>query len=300
MSSYKTWDSSFIIHPFEVPSCPKSLCYIEIPRAGCTNIKTNLFLYSELYNSKSFLPADMDPIDLKRLRTTGLNNPVSDSPGHHEIHSTLKFRTIDGLGEYESFKNSNDFWKFTVVRDPIARFLSMTLQFLEHHPAGDELRESYYEYKFHNWRKDAFKDSSMINDFILKFFEGKKGDEFSNYLDHHIHPLHRFIGKDVSLFNHIGQIENLWPTVYAIRKITGKKDFMLSGLSGGILPNNRYNTQENKIKKVDIFDYILSKESIDTLLHFGYGLDYEMLSDITKYDPYWWNKNPKDRSSFIK
>jgi hypothetical protein len=276
------------------------LCYIEIPRAGCTNIKTNLFLYSHLYDPSAKIPHDIGKKDLERLRNQGLLNPISKTPGHHEIHSTLKFKTLDNFEEYEQWKTDATWWKFTVVREPIARFLSMTLQFLEHHPAGDDIRDSYYEYKLHSWRKDPEKDSNIINDFILRFFEGNKGDEYSNYLDHHIHPLHRFIGTDISYYDHIGQLENLWPTVHRIREITGKKDFMLSGLSGGMLPNNRYNTQKNEIKKVDIFDYILSEEAIEILLQFGYGVDYEILNSVTEYDYSWWYKNPKDRPDFMK
>jgi hypothetical protein len=94
-----------IIHILNEPLLQEvKLLYVEIPRAGCTTIKYELFWkrkYGELDSS-------------------------------HELQSILKRQMHDVLGyiHTETLEPYKDYFKFTVVRDPYTRFISGFYGFL--------------------------------------------------------------------------------------------------------------------------------------------------------------------------
>lgn len=127
--------------------------YVEVPRSGCTSIIT------------AFNPELVHYTDLA-VHGAAIKTFAPDLP-------TLQFWLA---------KSWRSYWKFTVVREPIARF-----------------RSYYYGYR----ERDGLPDD--INDFARDL----PAYVASNKWPQHFVPQTWLIGEDLSLFDYVGRLERM-------------------------------------------------------------------------------------------
>jgi len=251
----------------------QKLEYVELPVCGCTNIKSSLLVYHKKFKSDSRVWVyGLSDIDAKYLSEIGYVYH-DDSAG-----------TVHDFCGYPSVRWGNkSLWRFTVVRDPISRFLS-------------QVKIPQYKEK----SRDLNIASRAVNDFVQNDLftalfgaknKARKWAEHVHTIPHH-KRLRRNHFKD---FDFVGQLEDLWPTVYALRDVTGLPSLMLLGLRDTIYPHR---------SKFDKKNVVFSEKSIDILLHeFGLAQDYEMINDLSlpiTYDYQEWMKKPSERAAYLQ
>ena len=253
----------------------QKLEYVELPVCGCTNIKSSLVVYHEKYKSnKHVWLYGISDVDAKYLSEAGYVQQKKNAASQ-SIHEFCGYPPV-------RWGNKN-LWRFTVVRDPISRFLS-------------QIRIPQYKEKL----RDLSVASEAINDFVQNdLFTALFGakNKTRKWAEHvHTIPHHKRLRRNhFREFDFVGQLEDLWPTVYALRDVTGLSSLMLLGLKDNVYPHR------SKFNKRNV---VFSEKSIDILLHeFGLAQDYKMINDLSlpiTYDYQEWMKEPSERAAYLQ
>lgn len=147
-----TWAGQVPCHPVEVAG----LVYVEVPKAGCTSVKWAL-------------------------------SPFKGGPPKEDadVHRWFGYTHARHLGELYEWLETRwaDLFRFTIVRDPIARFCSF-----------------YYGLRVHEQPR-TYGD---INRYILSEFDH---DEWRS--DIHVVPQTLIIGRELDRFDFVGRTEDM-------------------------------------------------------------------------------------------
>lgn len=191
----------------------------------------------------------------------------------YELSQEKKFdRNKEGIHLHEFFtREKKDIslakFKFTVLRDPVKRFLSGYSNRVTHHK---ELSYEYLEKHHHPSAKKLLEKNPILNPGLGQFLEFF-GDYYQTpSIHHHLRPVTEIIEGNLDIFDKIYTIENIKSLEEDISKIS-KKDFVLPrSQTGG--------------KKFSVKD--LNSSQIDFLIDFYKG-DYKMMNDFYSIDDVW-------------
>jgi len=149
------------------------IAYMAVPKAACTSVKAGL--------------AQCDPevsLDLEAAK--------ADATLAHSLYPTKRFRP-HRWKEYEAF------WRFTVVRDPLKRLMSVYTDIVD---GRQELRNSR-KLK----RQDAVLPMDPDPDFFFQHLAEYR--EAASSVKHHVLPVWLFIGPRPHLYDRIYKIEEI-------------------------------------------------------------------------------------------
>lgn len=196
------------------------ILYVEIPKAGCTSIKTELF-----FKPKYGLPkADVS------------------------VHTHLGYKKVFNLAKYK------DYFKFTVTRDPYARFLSFFNDKILNGTEGGRSLTICKKY----CKIVEFNDIQNPNDLLLLL------NKRILFCDSHICPQYYLLPRNLHDLDFIGQIENMDEVNKVLSSNLGKKI---------VIPHFHKSNYEKTFSvdvDKDLFNYIYRK-------------DYEIFKD--RYKP---------------
>lgn len=209
------------------------IAFFNIPKVATTSIK-NVFYRIE--NGHPFDPANHD--------------------GRH-IHQVLGSGA--GVSE-EAFEQYRDYWKFTVVRDPVKRILSCYANRIAHH--NDLGRNFKVSLKL---RLRGLPPRPSLERFIMDLERYRK---YSRNIEHHSDSVATFIGADPARLDAVYPIERLADLADELGRRTGHDVAMPHEESGG-----------PKIKVSD-----LSERSYRKLIEFTKH-EYELLKDFYPEPP---------------
>ncbi len=173
MSTYynaSPWNGQIPTHVYH----RAKIVYVEVPKAGCTSIKSML-------------------APLRGDEYTG-----------EDIHEWTGYVYARGLKTLYAYLDNRwpDFFKFTVVREPIDRFQS-------------------FFYGLNVGEKIAYNGSTDINEFVMSKLE------FNPWMsDIHAVPQHWLTGDRLGHYTHLGTLETIEKTVDAIIEWTGTEVHM--------------------------------------------------------------------------
>ena len=151
------------------------ILYVEIPKAGCTSLKTELFFKPKY----------------------GLPKP------HENIHRRLGYKKILNLSRYKNY------FKFTVTRDPYARFLALF---------NAKLIINKVKYTGNPIQKILDSNNIQNPNDLLTFINKKVF-----MLNAHICPQYFLLPKNLHTLDFIGQIENMDEVNKVLSANLGKK-----------------------------------------------------------------------------
>jgi tetratricopeptide (TPR) repeat protein len=161
----------------------------------------------------------------------------------------------------ENLQNLDNYFKFTVIRDPIKRLLSCYKNRILHHKSlwlksvRDKLENA------------GFKPEPDINYFVENL---ENYFQLSDAITHHASPQSQYIGKDLNIYDLICPIENL----ENLRQIISQK----ANLE---IEFPQLQTEGPKITLKD-----LTEKSLEKLIDF-YAEDYQLLQDFYAVDAIW-------------
>lgn len=161
------------------------LAYSAVPKAGCTSVKAML--------------AELDP--------NAVIPPPEDINGDtwHKTYRTRRWRG-DVFSQYEGS------YRFTVVRDPIKRLMSVyTNRVIDR----KELHNSRKLQKRKSMPMDPDPDTFFAN--LMTYAE------LSSVIKHHILPTWMFTGTDLSLYDKVYRTEQIGELAEDLSEISGKK-----------------------------------------------------------------------------
>lgn len=172
----------------------KQLLYVEVPKAGITTIKYELFL-------KPLLGDDM-PLVI-----------------YEQLHEILRFRQTRTLEPFQ------DYFKFTVVRDPYKRFLSafywgIHRKYRSYPPLGKSLG-------IDDWPDDIVNDPNKFLHHVNK--------EILNR-DRHTCLQTLLLPKDLKELDYIGRLEDMADVERALSKVLNRK-IQFANLNTGEVKN---------------------------------------------------------------
>jgi len=196
------------------------LAYFPIPKSACTSVSQMLY---QVINETSFIDDSGDD--------TLLNIHEYFDAGFSELL----------LDKY------TDYFKFTVVRDPIERFVSGYRNRIIYHGDLDDVLASM-----------ELSNRPNINEFAMDL-EG----HISRCLlvEHHFQPIHFRLGNDLNILDKVFPIEEINKVPIVISKATGRNIVLPHTQTGG--------------PKYTIHD--LSRDTLEKLIEF-YQNDYELLA----------------------
>ena len=204
------------------------IAFFNIPKVATTSIKG---VFYRIENDRPFDPANHD--------------------GRH-IHQVLGSGA--GVSE-EAFEQYRDYWKFTVVRDPIKRILSCYANRIAHH--NDLGRNFKVAMKL---RLRGLPARPSLERFIIDLDRYRR---YSRNIEHHTDSVTTFIGSDLARLDAVYPIERLGDLTEELSRRTGHDIKMPHEESGG-----------PKIKVGD-----LSERSYAKLVEFT-APEYELLGDF--------------------
>lgn len=195
------------------------IAYFNIPKCGCTSVGNLLFLAER--------PDEPRPKDI-----------------HRHFRAAQHADTIDHL---------QDYYKFTVVRDPVKRFVSCFRNRILHHGDLKPLVDTNIIHRVPG-----------INEFALRleFFADQ-----SLVMEHHVTPQSRFLNNDLSFLDRVYPIEEIAQVAKDVSKMVGRDLDMPHEQTGG--------------PSVGLAD--LSEEAFDHILKY-YEDDYVLLRDYYSVD----------------
>ena len=205
----------------------KKISYISVPKVACTSIKSYFFEYENGF-------------PFKTLR-------INDK--QWGVHNAYAGVTFEGLPH----KRIADHRYFTLVREPIARFLSCYSNRVDHHK---ELSEKFIKPRF---TKTGLKADPNIHEFIERLEDYRTT---SRPVAWHSRPLTGSLGTDVKRFERIYKFEELHEFINDMNKMLGHNGSLPHLQSGG--------------KKVD--RSVLSASEIQKIEE-HFASDYEYFSD---------------------
>ena len=200
------------------------IAYFPIPKCACTSVSQLLY---QVINDRVYVNDD-------NSKFTGIHEYF------HDMSSEI------------SLEKYTDYFKFTVVRDPIERFVSGYRNRIMHHGDVDILLQSMDKTE----RPKINQFAMNLEEYILR----------SLAVENHFQPAHYRLGKDLSKFDKVFPIEELKKIPNLVSEMTGR-DISLPHAQAG----------EHKFTIHD-----LSKESLEFLIQF-YQDDYKLLADY--YSP---------------
>ncbi|MGK7919729.1 MAG: tetratricopeptide repeat protein [Trichodesmium sp.] len=203
------------------------LVYLPIPKCASTTLK--YIFYSLKFNQK-------------------YSQPIED------IHQ-LWYSYTDVL---ESLQNLDNYFKFTVIRDPIKRLLSCYKNRVLHHKS---LWLKSVRGKLENADLKLEPDINYFVENLENYFQ------ISDAMIHHASPQNKYIGKDLNTYDLICPIENL----ENLRQIISQKAKVE-------IEFPRLQTGGPKITLQD-----LTEKSLTKLIEF-YAEDYQLLQDFYSVD----------------
>ncbi len=159
------------------------LAYFAVPKAACTSVKTVLF-----------------EIDNHKWADRKENHSI------HEIYPTLQFVHVNK-------HNIAGFQKFTVIRDPIERFLSA---YRNRVIEKNEIANSRVAEKIRGL-------GLPLQPSLSTFISNLKDYRIARGIDHHVSPITAFLGREPEYFTDIYDISRTSDLFEKISKITGRK-----------------------------------------------------------------------------
>ncbi|NEQ37510.1 MAG: tetratricopeptide repeat protein [Okeania sp. SIO3I5] len=161
----------------------------------------------------------------------------------------------------DNFKNLDNYFKFTVIRDPIKRLLSCYKNRVLYHK---NLWLKSIRGKLENAGLKPEPDINYFVENLENYFQ------ISDAMIHHALPQNKYIGKDLNIYDLICPIENL----ENLRQIISQK-------ANIEIEFPRFQTEGPRITIQD-----LTEKSLRKLIEF-YAEDYQLLQDFYSVDAIW-------------
>ena len=211
---------------------PLRIAYMAVPKAACTSVKAAL--------------AAVDP-NVPR----GAELLAADPLEVHKIYPTMRFRR-------HRWVTYQGWFRFTVVRDPLARLLSV---YSDRIVARSELHNAR---KFRRGRAPLPQDPDP--DFFFQNLDGYIG--WSSVIKHHVLPQAIFTGPELNRFSRIYRTSDLAALAGDLSEVAG---------TGGVIP--QMNASHHRLS----FDAL--KPATQIALRRRLEPEYEHLADY--FDPPW-------------
>lgn len=223
----------------------KNFTYIEVPKAGCTTIKHQMSMYFK------------------------------------EKLSTPPVRPTSELTKYMGYSrgplpSNHDSLVFTVVRDPVARFIS-----------GLTMHAKNCHSLLPSAVTDAYKDSGGNANWFIPFIQ--TGDLQAIVQETHMTPIEFCIGHYLQDLAYVCSIENI---VLLQQKLN---------LECGTQINFQHENRSSIVQQPTF-----THSQLNTLLrHYGLQSSYDLIarlsnnhSDVINYDPSYWTTAVKERGGY--
>ena len=163
----------------------QKISYYDAPKCACTSIKMMLFSIENGFRFKDFT----------------VNNRIFHI---HEVCPTLLFEWLLSMDQ-------DDHFKFTVVRNPIKRFMSFYAnRIVDHNDLAYDIGKKEME--------NGLKPQPTASEFIERFHDYRA---CSPNISHHTDPLVVFIGKKPSFYSRIYNTSQLEKMKSDIEEIVG-------------------------------------------------------------------------------